>query len=73
MKWVKLGCTLLTTLLANPDGVRYLKGKLHAAEEGDRLLKQLLKGFAQLDPVSAKLRRKNLSPNRIAVQYHDGL
>jgi large subunit ribosomal protein L17e len=44
MRWVKLGCTLLTTLLASPDGRRFL------ATEDD-LLKQLTRSFAQLDPV----------------------
>ncbi|KIY71243.1 hypothetical protein CYLTODRAFT_140340 [Cylindrobasidium torrendii FP15055 ss-10] len=42
-KWVRLGCSVLTTLLASPDGVRYL-----ATE--DLFLKQIVKGFAQLDP-----------------------
>jgi rapamycin-insensitive companion of mTOR len=44
MRWVKLGCTLLTTLLASPDGRRFLS-------TDDDLLKQLTKSFAQLDPV----------------------
>ncbi|KLO15978.1 hypothetical protein SCHPADRAFT_823888 [Schizopora paradoxa] len=45
VKWVKLGCSLLSTLLANPDGVKYL-----ASEE--EFLPQIVKGFNQLDPVS---------------------
>jgi rapamycin-insensitive companion of mTOR len=44
MRWVKLGCTLLTTLLASPDGRRFLSTE-------DDLLKQLTRSFAQLDPV----------------------
>jgi rapamycin-insensitive companion of mTOR len=44
MRWVKLGCTLLTTLLANSDGRRFLSTE-------DDLLKQLTRSFAQLDPV----------------------
>ena len=45
MRWVKLGCTLLTTLLASSDGQRFLSSE-------DDLLKQLTRSFAQLDPVS---------------------
>ena len=45
LRWVKLGCTLLTTLLASLDGRRFL-----ATE--DEFLKQLRMSFAQLDPVS---------------------
>ncbi|THH08497.1 hypothetical protein EW145_g2671 [Phellinidium pouzarii] len=40
-KWIKLGCTLLTTLMANPDGVRYLQTE-------DELLPQIVKSFEQL-------------------------
>ncbi|KAF8272211.1 Rapamycin-insensitive companion of mTOR, N-term-domain-containing protein [Lactarius quietus] len=43
MRWVKLGCTLLTTLLASLDGQRFLSSE-------DDLLKQLTRSFAQLDP-----------------------
>lgn len=43
LRWVKLGCTLLTTLLASPDGRRFLASE-------DDLLKQLTRSFAQLDP-----------------------
>ncbi|KAJ8516654.1 hypothetical protein ONZ45_g6075 [Pleurotus djamor] len=42
-KWVRLGCALLTTLLASPDGVRYLSTE-------DVLLQQIVWGFSQLDP-----------------------
>ena len=42
---MKLGCTLLNTLMASPDGVRFL-----ATE--DEFLPQIVKGFRQLDPVS---------------------
>ncbi|RDB17886.1 Target of rapamycin complex 2 subunit ste20 [Hypsizygus marmoreus] len=42
-KWVRLGCSLLSTLMASPDGVRYL-----ATE--DQFLTQIVKSFAQLDP-----------------------
>lgn len=44
-RWVKLGCSLMSTLMASPDGVRFLSTE-------DPLLKQLTKSFAQLDPVS---------------------
>jgi rapamycin-insensitive companion of mTOR len=44
VRWVKLGCSLLTTLLSSADGVRYLSTE-------DQLLSQIVKSFAQLDPV----------------------
>lgn len=43
-RWVKLGCSLLTTLTASPDGARYLSTE-------DPFLSQIVKSFAQLDPV----------------------
>ncbi|KAI0061413.1 hypothetical protein BV25DRAFT_1900415 [Artomyces pyxidatus] len=43
MRWVRLGCTLLTTLLASADGQRFLSSE-------DDLLKQVTRSFAQLDP-----------------------
>lgn len=43
LRWVKLGCTLLTTLLASPDGRRFLASE-------DDLLNELTRSFAQLDP-----------------------
>ncbi|KAF9242546.1 Rapamycin-insensitive companion of mTOR, N-term-domain-containing protein [Melanogaster broomeanus] len=43
LRWVRLGCNLLTTLLASPDGVRFLISE-------DDFLKQIVKSFAQLDP-----------------------
>ncbi|KAI0052718.1 hypothetical protein FA95DRAFT_1553382 [Auriscalpium vulgare] len=43
MRWVRLGCTLLTTLMASPDGQRFLSSE-------DDLLKQITRSFAQLDP-----------------------
>ncbi|KZT18431.1 hypothetical protein NEOLEDRAFT_1125374 [Neolentinus lepideus HHB14362 ss-1] len=47
-RWVKLGCTVLTTLLASPDGKRYL-------ETEDDFLKQIVKSFAQLDPYNGTM------------------
>lgn len=44
-RWVKLGCSLMSTLMASTDGIRFLSTE-------DLLLKQLTKSFAQLDPVS---------------------
>jgi len=41
---VKLGCSLLTTLISGGDGIRYLDNE-------DQLLSQIVRGFAQLDPV----------------------
>ncbi|KAI0259840.1 Rapamycin-insensitive companion of mTOR, middle domain-containing protein [Gloeopeniophorella convolvens] len=43
MRWVKLGCTWLTTLLSSTEGQRFLANE-------DDLLKQLTRSFAQLDP-----------------------
>lgn len=51
MRWVKLGCTLLTTLLASSDGQRFLSLE-------DDLLKQLTRSFAQLDPVRPSFRTR---------------
>ena len=48
-KWVKLGCAMLTTLLASPEGVRLLSTE-------DEFLQQIRTSFAQLDPVLAKPR-----------------
>ncbi|KAG8214549.1 Rapamycin-insensitive companion of mTOR, N-term-domain-containing protein [Butyriboletus roseoflavus] len=42
-RWVRLGCNLLTTLLASSDGVRFLTTE-------DDFLNQIVKSFAQLDP-----------------------
>ncbi|KAL0580619.1 hypothetical protein V5O48_001349 [Marasmius crinis-equi] len=42
-RWVRLGCSLLTTLMASVDGVRYLSSE-------DEFLSQIVKCFAQLDP-----------------------
>ena len=50
IKWVRLGCSLMTTLIASPDGVRYL-----ATE--DQFLAQIVKSFAQLDPVRSQCPR----------------
>ena len=44
-RWVKLGCSLMSTLMASGDGIRFLSTE-------DLLLKQLTGSFAQLDPVS---------------------
>ena len=46
-RWVRLGCMLLNDLLASPDGIRFL--------QEDEFLDQLMKSFAQLDPVSENL------------------
>ncbi|KAJ7505263.1 Rapamycin-insensitive companion of mTOR, N-term-domain-containing protein [Mycena galericulata] len=45
-RWVRLGCSLMTTLTASPDGVRYLSTE-------DPFLSQMVKCFAQLDPSNA--------------------
>ncbi|KAF7288523.1 hypothetical protein HMN09_01381300 [Mycena chlorophos] len=45
-RWVRLGCSLMTTLTSSPDGVRYLSTE-------DLFLSQIKKSFAQLDPHNA--------------------
>ncbi|KAI0087847.1 Rapamycin-insensitive companion of mTOR, N-term-domain-containing protein [Irpex rosettiformis] len=45
MRWVKLGCTLMNTLLSSPEGIRFL-GE-------DDFMSQIVKSFAQLDPLNA--------------------
>lgn len=45
IRWVRLGCALLNTLLSTSEGIRFL------AE--DELLAQIVKGFAQLDPFNS--------------------
>ncbi|KAG7088365.1 hypothetical protein E1B28_012368 [Marasmius oreades] len=42
-RWVRLGCSLLITLMASSDGVRYLSSE-------DEFMSQIVKCFAQLDP-----------------------
>ncbi|TRM64014.1 Rapamycin-insensitive companion of mTOR, middle domain-containing protein [Schizophyllum amplum] len=43
LKWVRLGCSLLSTLMSTTEGVRYLSNE-------DQFLTQIVKAFAQLDP-----------------------
>ncbi|WWC72760.1 uncharacterized protein I206_106724 [Kwoniella pini CBS 10737] len=40
-KWVKLGCSLMTTMLSSPEGIKYITE--------DKLLKQILDCFIELD------------------------
>ncbi|KAF8798977.1 hypothetical protein BYT27DRAFT_7236610 [Phlegmacium glaucopus] len=42
-RWVRLGCSFMTTLMSSPDGVRVLSVE-------DSFLEQIKKSFAQLDP-----------------------
>ena len=44
IRWVRLGCLFVSALLASPDGIRFL--------QEDDFLNQIVKCFAQLDPVS---------------------
>ncbi|KAF8967140.1 Rapamycin-insensitive companion of mTOR, N-term-domain-containing protein [Flammula alnicola] len=48
-KWVRLGCSLLTTLMASPDGVRYLSTE-------DQFLAQIFNGVPDSDPIFSKKR-----------------
>ncbi|KAJ4465087.1 Rapamycin-insensitive companion of mTOR, N-term-domain-containing protein [Lentinula lateritia] len=47
LRWVRLGCSLLTTLLAGQDGIRYLSSE-------DPFMSQIVKCFAQLDPFNSQ-------------------
>ncbi|KAF8349461.1 Rapamycin-insensitive companion of mTOR, N-term-domain-containing protein [Amanita rubescens] len=42
-KWIRLGCSLLNTLMKSPEGIKYLSTE-------DQFLSQIVKAFAQLDP-----------------------
>lgn len=44
-RYIHMGCSLLTTLISCPDGVKFLR-------EEDPLLRQIADGLHQLDPVS---------------------
>lgn len=44
LRWTRLACSLLTTLITTPDGVAFLAQ--------DRLLRQIAECLSQLDPVS---------------------
>lgn len=50
-KWVQLACALMTTMLATPEGLKYL-GE-------DKLLKQLGDCFAELETVRRAICRSN--------------
>lgn len=52
-RWVRLGCSFMTTLMSSPDGVRLLSSE-------DSFLEQIKKSFAQLDPVSPHHFKYNL-------------
>ena len=47
VKWVRLGCSLLNTLMKSPEGAKYLSNE-------DQFLVQIVKAFAQLDPVGPR-------------------
>ncbi|WVR08773.1 hypothetical protein IAU60_005831 [Kwoniella sp. DSM 27419] len=40
-KWVKLGCSMISTMLSSPEGIRFITE--------DKLMKQLLECFTELD------------------------
>ncbi|TFK28071.1 hypothetical protein FA15DRAFT_612999 [Coprinopsis marcescibilis] len=43
IRWVRLGCSLMNTLMTTQEGVKYLSTE-------DQFLHQIVKSFAQLDP-----------------------
>lgn len=62
VRWVRLGCMLMNTLLSSPEGIRFL-GE-------DEFLTQIVKSFAQLDPVCARCAMCIDMPLRL---YHGSL
>ncbi|KAF8827637.1 hypothetical protein HHX47_DHR4000396 [Lentinula edodes] len=63
LRWVRLGCSLLTTLLANQDGIRYLSSE-------DPFMGQIVKCFAQLDPVCPLLVFEALHPLSVLFKFN---
>ncbi|KAH7915441.1 Rapamycin-insensitive companion of mTOR, middle domain-containing protein [Hygrophoropsis aurantiaca] len=59
LKWVRLGCQLLNTLMASPDGIRFLASE-------DDFLKQIVQCFAQLDPCNGTSEDPIFSKARIS-------
>ncbi|EJD50823.1 hypothetical protein AURDEDRAFT_111977 [Auricularia subglabra TFB-10046 SS5] len=57
-KWVKLGCTLITTLLSNADGIRFL-------QHDDPFLKQLVDSLVSFDLARPSSQDSVFSPTRI--------
>ncbi|QRV92421.1 STE16 protein [Ceratobasidium sp. AG-Ba] len=45
-RYIKLGCTLMTTFISTPEGLKYLQSE-------DPLLKQIVECLEQIDPLSA--------------------
>lgn len=68
LRWIRLGCVLLTTLLANPDGVAFLLA--------DKFLAQLSDCFAELDHVCCPVREEATEGELMAsvdLQYHGSI
>lgn len=59
MRWVKLGCMLMNTLLSSPEGIRFL-GE-------DEFMGQIMKCFAQLDPVSVSSLRPTSRSHFVSI------
>lgn len=49
-KWVRLGCKLVSTMLSNPEGIKFITE--------DKLLRQLVECFNELDQVSSPAKRQ---------------
>ncbi|KAH7098966.1 Rapamycin-insensitive companion of mTOR, N-term-domain-containing protein [Auriculariales sp. MPI-PUGE-AT-0066] len=73
LRWVKLGCMLMTTLLSNQDGVRFLT-------TDDPMLRQIMDAFNEIDPTrgAAKYMEEHLSYGYLEMlgtmsRYQDGV
>ncbi|CAH1758092.1 9203_t:CDS:10 [Entrophospora sp. SA101] len=64
-RYTQLGCTLITTLLTNPDGVKFL--------EGNKFLRQIADGLNQLDPINGSFEAEPFfSKERLNVTLTSG-
>ncbi|CAG8523548.1 7861_t:CDS:10 [Ambispora leptoticha] len=64
-RYVRLGCTLITTLLANADGLKFL--------ESNKFLRQIAEGLTQLDPINGTVESEPLfSKERIETTLTSG-
>ncbi|KAK8850712.1 hypothetical protein IAR55_004632 [Kwoniella newhampshirensis] len=67
-KWVKLGCSLLSTMLSNPEGIRFLTE--------DKLLRQMLECFNELDqyvgqPIAHPIFARDRLSNTLTYGYFE--
>ncbi|KAG9297891.1 hypothetical protein G9A89_000054, partial [Geosiphon pyriformis] len=64
-RFISLGCTLITTLLKNTDGIKFL--------ESNKFLRQIAEGLTQLDPIKGTVESEPLfSQERIGNTLTSG-